>query len=80
MVVKMKPRWQIPTRPARDQSGINRGERGYGQPENPWEADRANFIGTWDRNVDEQIYGPQAIGRREGDVLNPAQPKSNRRR
>jgi hypothetical protein len=80
MVVKMKPTWKIPTKPARDGTGVDRGGRGYGAASNPWEDDRANFIGTWDRNVDAMIYGNQAVGRREGDVLDPTPPKSNRRR
>jgi hypothetical protein len=28
---KLTPAWKIPTKPARDVSGYNRGERGYGE-------------------------------------------------
>jgi hypothetical protein len=82
MALKLKPTtWKTPpAKPARDGTGVDRGERAYGEADNPFEADRANFIGTWDRNVDAQIFGNAAVGRREGDVLDPAQPKSKRRR
>jgi hypothetical protein len=76
---KLTPRWKIPTKPARDASGVDRGGRGYGEAENPFESDRAEYIGSYDRDADAMIYGNQAVGRREGDVVNPAQPKSARR-
>jgi hypothetical protein len=74
MVVKLKPTWKIPAaKPARDQSGHLRGAIATSP-------DDSDFIGSWDRNVDAQIFGNQAVGRRERDVMDPTQPKSKRTR
>jgi hypothetical protein len=80
MVVKLKPTWKIPTKPARDATGVDRGGRGYGEAENPFESDRADFWGTRSRSDDQAIYGPQAIGRPDPNVMNPTPPKGDRRR
>ena len=80
MVMKLKPTWKIPTKPAHDVTGYEAGERGYGEAENPFESDRADYIGTWDRDADAAIYGFQQVGRREGPLMNPAKPGSKGRR
>ena len=77
MVVKLKPTWKIPTKPANDKAGWEVGAKGI---DGAYDADGLDFIGTWDRNADAMIYGPQAVGRREGDLVNPATPGSKRRR
>jgi hypothetical protein len=72
MALELRPTWKIPTKPARDPSGHLRGAIATSP-------DDGDFIGTWDRNVDAMIYGNQAVGRRERDVMDPSPPKSNRR-
>jgi hypothetical protein len=78
MALKLPPKWQIKSKPARDLTGVDRGGRGYGQANNPLENDRADYIGTWDRDADAMIFGNQGVGRREGDLVNPSQPKTRR--
>jgi hypothetical protein len=80
MVVKLKPTWKIPTKAARDASGIDRGERGYGEAENPFETDRADFIGDYDPQATAAIYGNAAVGRREPPVRDPSPVKEGKGR
>ena len=75
MVVKLKPTWKIPTKPAREQSGHLRSAVGFAVSDND-----GDFIGSRSRADDEVIYGPAAIGKREPNVMDPTPPKGDRRR